>query len=103
MVSVIASGVTLLVFTLVLIGDRHGWWKSRKRARRYAVTLKHNEGSFVALCTRRHWDRWTFEDVRITPTNPGGPVVQAAPGQLYVPYRNILYYQEIVETANVVE
>lgn len=74
-----------------------------KRAHRYAVTLKHNEGAFVALCTRKRWDRWTFEDVRITPTEPSGVIIQAAPGQLYVPYRNILYYQEIQETANATE
>lgn len=70
------------------------------KATRFAITLKQNEGSFIALRTERHWDRWTFEDVRITPTNPGAAVMQAAPGKLYVPYRNILYYQEIMETAN---
>lgn len=74
-----------------------------KKAKRYAVTLKNNEGAFVALCTKKRWDRWTFEDIRITPSQPGGIVMHAAPGQLHVPYRNILYYQEIQETANAAE
>jgi hypothetical protein len=74
-----------------------------KKAKRYAVTLKNNEGAFVALCVKKRWDRWTFVDVRLQPSQPGGPVMQAAPGQLFVPYRNILYYQEIQETANAVE
>lgn len=71
------------------------------RARRYAVTLKNNEGAFIALCTQKRWGRWTFEDVKITPTNPGGEYRAAAPGKLYVPTANILYYQEISEVANV--
>lgn len=71
------------------------------RARRYAVTLKNNEGAFIALCTQKRWGRWTFEDVKITPTNPGGEYRAAAPGKLYVPTANILYYQEITEVANV--
>lgn len=76
---------------------------SVRKAQRYAITLVNNEGSFVALCTERRWDRWVFEDVRLTPSNPGGPVQHAAPGKLYVPKRNILYYQEIQEIANVAE
>lgn len=79
------------------------WLTNLKKARRYAITLKRNEGAFIGLCVKRRWDHWTFEDVRVQPTNPGGAVIQAAPGSLHVPYRNILYYQEIVETANVVE
>jgi hypothetical protein len=71
------------------------------KARRYAVTLKGNQGAFVALCTQKRWDRWTFEDVKLMPTNPGGAVVQADKFKLYVPKRNILYYQEIMEVANV--
>jgi hypothetical protein len=71
------------------------------RARRYAVTLKNNEGAFIALCTQKRWGRWTFEDVKITPSNPGGEYRAAAPGKLYVPTANILYYQEISEVANV--
>lgn len=71
------------------------------RAHRYAVTLKNNEGAFIALCTQKRWGRWTFEDVKITPTNPGGEYRTAAPGKLYVPTANILYYQEITEVANV--
>jgi hypothetical protein len=74
-----------------------------KKAVRYAVTLVNSEGAFVALCVEKRKDRWTFEDVKIQPTNPGGPVAQAAPGRLIVPYRNILYYQEIQEIANVAE
>jgi hypothetical protein len=74
-----------------------------KRAKRFAVTLKNNEGAFIALCTKRRWDRWTFEDIKIMPTNPGTAPVSAAPGRLHVPYRNILYYQEIQETANATE
>lgn len=73
------------------------------KAQRFAITLVNNEGAFVALRTEKHWDRWTFEDVRLTPANPGGPVQHAAPGKLHVPRRNILYYQEIQETANVAE
>jgi hypothetical protein len=76
------------------------WIRGNKKVHRYAVTLKRNEGAFIALCTGKRWDYWTFEDIRITPTNPGAAVMQAAPGQLHVPYRNILYYQEIQETAN---
>lgn len=71
------------------------------KARRYAITLKNNEGAFIALCTQKRWGRWTFEDVKITPTNPGGAYRQAAPGRLHVPTANILYYQEITEVANV--
>jgi hypothetical protein len=71
------------------------------RAKRYAITLKNNEGAFIGLCTQKRWDRWTFENVKITPTNPGGEYRAAAPGKLYVPKRNILYYQEITEVANV--
>lgn len=74
--------------------------KSHKKALRYAVTLKNNEGAFIALCIKRRWNTWVFVDIKIVPANPGAPVVQAAPGELYVPYRNILYYQEIQETAN---
>lgn len=69
------------------------------KAQRYAVTLRNNEGAFIALCTEKRWDRWVFEDVRITPSNPGGAVVQAAPGKLYVPKSNILYYQEMANVA----
>lgn len=71
------------------------------RAKRYAITLKNNEGAFIGLCTQKRWDRWTFEDVKITPVNPGGEYRAAAPGKLYVPKSNILYYQEITEVANV--
>lgn len=71
------------------------------RATRYAITLKNNEGAFIALCTRKRWKYWTFENVQITPTNPGGEYRAAAPGKLYVPTANILYYQEITEVANV--
>jgi hypothetical protein len=71
------------------------------RAKRYAVTLKNNEGAFIGLCTQKRWGRWTFEDVRITPLNPGGAYQAAAPGKLYVPTSNILYYQLITEVANV--
>lgn len=71
------------------------------KARRYAITLKNKEGAFVALCTQKRWGRWTFEDVRITPTNPGGEYRAAASGKLHVPTANILYYQEISEVANV--
>lgn len=77
--------------------------KSSKKAVSYAVTLVRNEGAFIGLCTEKRRDYWTFVDVRVQPTNPGGAVVAAAPGELYVPYRNILYYQEIQETANVAE
>lgn len=82
----------------VIVCAATGWIGSRK-AHRYAVTLKHNEGAFIALCTRKRWNYWTFTDVKITPTNPGGAVQQAAPGDLHVPYRNILYYQEIANVA----
>jgi hypothetical protein len=95
--TVLALWVATMAATAYLVAYRI------TKAHRYAVTLKHNEGAFIALCTRKRWDRWTFEDVRITPTNPGGAVVQAAPGSLHVPYRNILYYQEIQETTNVDE
>lgn len=71
------------------------------KARRYAVTLRNNEGAFLALCTQKRWGRWTFEDVKITPTNPGGEYRAMAPGKLHVPTANILYYQEITEVANV--
>lgn len=71
------------------------------RAHRYAITLKNNEGAFIGLCTQKRWGRWTFEDVKITPLNPGGAHRAAAPGKLYVPTANILYYQEITEVANV--
>ncbi len=71
-----------------------------RKAVRYAVTLKHNEGAFVALRVETHWDRWVFEDIKLVPINPGAQVAQAAPGRLHVPKRNILYYQEM---ANVVE
>jgi hypothetical protein len=37
--------------------------------------------------------------VKVLPTNPGAAVVQAAPGDLHVPNRNILYYQEIANVA----
>jgi hypothetical protein len=100
----VAVAVTILAVTIFFVGILllfnmiHG-----KKAVRYAVTLKHNEGAFVALCTKKRWDRWTFEDVKIVPTNPGAPVVAAAPGSLHVPHRNILYYQEIQETANATE
>lgn len=99
-----AATVLALVFgaPYVIIG---GWFMlvNAKKARRYAVTLKHNEGAFIALCVKKRWDRWTFEDVTITPKNPGGAYMAAAPGQLHIPYRNILYYQEIQETANATE
>jgi hypothetical protein len=71
----------------------------RKKAVRYAVTLKNNEGAFVALCVKKRWDYWTFVDIKLLPTNPGGAVSQAAPGELHVPYRNMLYYQEIANVA----
>lgn len=71
------------------------------KARRYAITLKNNEGAFIALCTQKRWGRWTFEDVKITPTNPGGEYRAAASGKLHVPTANILYYQEISEVRNV--
>lgn len=75
------------------------WLHNRKKALRYAVTLTNNEGAFVALCIQKRWGYWTFVDVRVTPTNPGGAVLMAAPGQLYVPCRNILYYQEMANAA----
>jgi hypothetical protein len=96
------------ILTLVLlVGLVAALWiraeNFEKKAVRYAVTLVQNEGAFIGLCTKKRRDYWTFVDVRVQPTNPGGAVVQAAPGELHVPYRNILYYQEIQETANVAE
>lgn len=70
------------------------------KAQRFAVTLINNEGAFIALRTETHGDRWVFEDVKITPTNPGAAYQAAAPGKLHVPTRNILYYQEIQEVSN---
>lgn len=91
--------VDVIVITLVIL-----YVVGRQRvtkARRYAVTLRNNEGAFIALCTERRRDRWVFEDVKITPNNPGGEYRAAAPGKLYVPVANILYYQEISEVSNV--
>jgi len=104
--TVVGLGITvlaLLIFALVFVGVVYVFGKppSVTKAVRYAVTLRNNEGAFVALCTQKRWDHWTFVDVKITPTNPGGAYAAAAPGELYVPRRNILYYQQIVETANV--
>lgn len=93
----------LISVSVVLLIRGIVWRLTDKRVRRYAVTLKNNEGAFVALCTKRRWDRWTFEDIKIVPASPGAPVVTAAPGSLHVPYRNILYYQEIQEAANATE
>lgn len=91
-----AFGALLAILTIVrfLVWDRRSL-----KARRYAVTLKNNEGAFIGLCVKRRWDYWTFVDVKIVPTNPGAAVAQAAPGELYVPYRNMLYYQEIANVA----
>lgn len=69
------------------------------KAQRFAVTLKGNEGAFVGLRVEKHWDRWTFEDIKL-PQQPGAFTAEVAPGRLHVPTRNILYYQEL---ANVVE
>lgn len=69
------------------------------KAVRIAVTLKHNEGAFVALRVEKYWDRWVFEDVKIIPAMPNQAVAEAAPGRLHVPKRNILYYQEIENAA----
>lgn len=83
-----------------------GFWALRcnyMKARKYAVTLRSNQGAFVGLCVKKYWGTWHFVDVRLLPDTPGGPVAQAAPGTVYVPYRNILYYQEIQETANATE
>lgn len=74
--------------------------KDRKKALRYAVTLKHSEGAFIGLCTEKRRGHWTFVDVKVIPLNPVEAAPQMAPGVLHVPYRNILYYQEIQETAN---
>lgn len=99
----IVNVATLLIFACIVIADRRGWFhlKGSKEAVRYAVTLKHGEGAFIGLCIGKRMDRWIFVDVQLVPSNPGGPVQQAAPGELFVPPRNILYYQEIQETANV--
>lgn len=98
--ALVVSNLTLFVVVAVAV---YAVVKNRKKAQRYAVTLKHNEGAFIGLCVKRRSGTWTFVDVRIQPTNPGGPVVAAAPGELHVPYPNILYYQEIQETANAIE
>lgn len=97
--------VAVLLTVAVTIGVTVGAglyirYRSVQKALRYAVTLKHNDGAFIALCTKKRYNTWTFEDVRIAPMNPGGPYVPAAPGPLHVPTRNILYYQEITEVAN---
>lgn len=95
---VLMSLILIMVFSILgyaLVGQ------FVTKARRYAITLKNNEGAFIALCTQKRWGRWTFEDVKITPTNPGGEHRAAAPGRLYVPTANILYYQEITEVAHV--
>lgn len=92
--------ITLIFCMCVGIMTYCLWGQSVSKAVRYAITLTNKEGAFVALCTEKHRDRWVFEDVRITPANPGGPVVHAAPGKLHVPKRNILYYQEITEVSD---
>lgn len=97
--------VAVLITVLVTLGVAVGAalfirYRSVQKAVRYAVTLRNNDGAFIALCVKKRCDTWTFEDVRIAPMNPGGPYVPAAPGPLHVPTRNILYYQEITEVAN---
>jgi hypothetical protein len=74
-------------------------FRARKKAVRYAVTLVRNEGAFIGLCIQKRWNTWTFVDVKIQPTNPGGAQIAAAPGELHVPSSNILYYQEITNVA----
>jgi hypothetical protein len=99
---VLAVLITLVVAFVATVGSIALYYVVRQRvtkAVRYAITLTNNQGSFVALCTQKRWDTWVFEDVFVTPTNPGGPVQKAADGRLHVPRRNILYYQEIVEVA----
>lgn len=93
---VVAFGITLFV---VCVAGYALWLNYRKKAEYFAVTLVRNQGSFVGLCIKRRYGTWTFVDVKVMPSNPGAPVSQAAPGELYVPYRNILYYQEIANVA----
>ena len=92
------SALAAVLATLLYLTVRRA--KGGKKALRYAVTLVQNEGAFIGLCIERRRDYWTFVDVKVTPVNPSQPYVEAAPGALYVPTRNILYYQEIQEVAN---
>lgn len=98
---VVASLITVVVTLGVIVGiGLYVRYRTVRKAPRYAVTLRNSEGAFIALCTKKRCNTWTFEDVRLAPMNPGGPYVPAAPGPLHVPTRNILYYQEITEVAN---
>lgn len=72
--------------------------RNSKKAVQYAVTLKQNQGAFIGLCIEKRRDTWTFVDVRVQPVNHGGPV-EHVEHTLHVPYRNILYYQEIANVA----
>lgn len=102
----VALGIVQLLVAITLLVTVAYWIFLRKNAKeavRYAVTLTHSEGAFIGLCVEKHRDRWVFVDVKAVPTNPGAAVMEAAPGTLHVPYRNILYYQEIQETANATE
>lgn len=75
------------------------WTPLPGKATHLCVTLKHNEGVFIALRVERHWDRWVFEHGKTVPQIPGMDPQDIA-GRIHVPCKNILYYQEM---PNVVE
>lgn len=96
---VVAVAITLFVVAAFAALLRYIAYGPSKKARYYAVTLVNNEGTFVGLCIKKRRGYWTFVDVKVQPTNPGGAVVKAADGHLYVPYPHILYYQEMANVA----
>lgn len=86
----------IIIGTLVVVvGGHYNWWRNRKECKRLCITLKNNEGVFIALCVEKTSKRWTFENGQ-TVGQKSTPIL----GRIHVPYRNILYYQEL---PNVVE
>lgn len=86
---VIAGLVVMALLGIVYI--RYG---SPRKARRFCVTLKQNEGVFIALRTEKHWDYWVFEKGQMVvkkPNEQSEPIL----GRIHVPVRNIAYYQEL--------
>lgn len=60
--------------------------------RKFAITLKDNEGEFAGILTETSRETLTFEQCETIPTDASGP--QAIKGRVHVFVANIAYVQE---------
>lgn len=62
--------------------------------RRYAVTLKQNEGAFAGVLTDSDADMWVFEQCSTIPKQPG-ETPESIPGRVFIERSGVAYLQEL--------